>query len=166
MKNGVITAADGSKRWFHNDKLHRTDGPAVEHTNGDLEWWRFGVLHREDGPAYSSEARSLQVWYKQGSMHREDGPAYVDLTSGDEEWHRNGFLHRTDGPACTFGKPISGWEILAEHRNAAVGFEHDRMYSHVWAVNAHIAKSAAQYQRMAGLTDQQMVELVLKYGDI
>jgi hypothetical protein len=34
-----------------NDKLHRTDGPAVEYDNGTKEWWINGERHRENGPA-------------------------------------------------------------------------------------------------------------------
>jgi hypothetical protein len=38
-------------RWILNDKLHRADGPAVEHENGAKQWYKYGKLHREDGPA-------------------------------------------------------------------------------------------------------------------
>jgi hypothetical protein len=39
--------------WYKNKngKLHRTDGPAFEHTSGTKSWWINGVRHREDGPA-------------------------------------------------------------------------------------------------------------------
>ena len=41
------------KREYRNDlgQLHRTDGPAVEYTNGSKEWYINGKLHREHGPA-------------------------------------------------------------------------------------------------------------------
>ena len=29
MKNGLHIDEDGTKRWYLNDKLHRTDGPAI-----------------------------------------------------------------------------------------------------------------------------------------
>jgi len=30
--------------YYLNDKLHRTDGPAIEYTNGYKEWW----IHDEE----------------------------------------------------------------------------------------------------------------------
>jgi len=41
----------GKKEWFLNGKLHREDGPAIEHANGDKSWYLNGKLHRVDGPA-------------------------------------------------------------------------------------------------------------------
>jgi hypothetical protein len=35
MKNGLIIDEDGDKIWYLNDLLHREDGPAVEHANGN-----------------------------------------------------------------------------------------------------------------------------------
>jgi hypothetical protein len=29
---------DGSKEWWLNGKLHRTDGPAIEHSDGSKAW--------------------------------------------------------------------------------------------------------------------------------
>ena len=45
-----------------NDKLHRTDGPAIEYADGYKEWYLNGELHREDGPA-------------------------IEYASGDKEWY-------------------------------------------------------------------------------
>lgn len=40
------------RKWINSDgKLHRDDGPAIEHINGTKEWYINGELHREDGPA-------------------------------------------------------------------------------------------------------------------
>ncbi len=41
------------KREYKNQlgQYHRTDGPAVEYSNGSKEWWINGKLHRENGPA-------------------------------------------------------------------------------------------------------------------
>jgi len=44
--------SNGDKFWYdRKGNLHRSDGPAVEFTNGDKEWWIHGKRHREDGPA-------------------------------------------------------------------------------------------------------------------
>jgi len=42
---------NGYKEWWLNNKLHRDDGPAVEHINGDQEYYFNGLRHRYDGPA-------------------------------------------------------------------------------------------------------------------
>jgi hypothetical protein len=54
-----------------NNKLHREDGPAVEHSDGHKAWFLNGQRHREDGPAieYSD---GHKVWYLNGEHLTED----------------------------------------------------------------------------------------------
>jgi hypothetical protein len=40
--------ANGDKHWYLNDKLHRTDGHAVEYLDGDKEWWIKGKIYIEE----------------------------------------------------------------------------------------------------------------------
>jgi len=50
----------GYKEWrLPSGDLHREDGPAIEHSNGNKYWYINGSLHREDGPAveYASGAK-------------------------------------------------------------------------------------------------------------
>ena len=47
----LLNKANGDKFWYLNGKLHREDGPAIEHANGDKFWCLNDKLHREDGPA-------------------------------------------------------------------------------------------------------------------
>ena len=47
----LTVESDGTKKWRLNGKLHREDGPAIEHTDGAKEWFVNGTRHREDGPA-------------------------------------------------------------------------------------------------------------------
>ena len=54
--------ADGTKRWFLNNKYHREDGPAVEYANGDKYWCLNGKLHREDGPAIEYANGETRYW--------------------------------------------------------------------------------------------------------
>ena len=53
MTNKPICETDGNgtKHWWLNGNLHRTDGPAVEYANGTKEWYLNDKLHRTDGPA-------------------------------------------------------------------------------------------------------------------
>ena len=37
--------------WYKKGKLHRENGPAIEHSDGDFSWYKNGGLHRLDGPA-------------------------------------------------------------------------------------------------------------------
>jgi hypothetical protein len=39
MRSGLHTSSEGTKYWFLNDKLHRTDGPAIEYATGDKLWY-------------------------------------------------------------------------------------------------------------------------------
>lgn len=40
---------DGTKNWYHNGKLHREDGPAVEWAYGSKEWYLNGIIYSEEG---------------------------------------------------------------------------------------------------------------------
>ena len=44
MKNQIEIKTDpaGTKYWYQNDQLHRTDGPAVEESDGTKEYWING----------------------------------------------------------------------------------------------------------------------------
>jgi hypothetical protein len=109
----MIVDNDGSRQWYLNGKLHREEGPAVEHPNGNFEWYLQGKLHRTDGPAVENRTldtrvisnmalrrnrQALRVWYLQGKLHRTDGPA-VEWPGGTREYFLHGQLHREDGPA-------------------------------------------------------------------
>jgi hypothetical protein len=66
----VIVRTDGTKEWYDESKLHREDGPAVEHADGAMFWYRNGKRHREDGPAceWSDGSKS---WYLNGVEYTE-----------------------------------------------------------------------------------------------
>ena len=51
MKNGLLIDEQGTRRWYQNGELHRTDGPAIEWPNGNHWWYQNGKKHRTDGPA-------------------------------------------------------------------------------------------------------------------
>jgi hypothetical protein len=67
MKNGLVEIDDGIKCWWINDKLHRVDGPAVEHPDGTKYWYINDKFHREDGPALVYP-NGTKYWYLNGEL--------------------------------------------------------------------------------------------------
>jgi len=89
MKTYIVNVNEyGTKRWYLNGNLHRTDGPAIEYVSGSKEWYLNGNLHRTDGPAVELASGS-KCWYLNGKRHREDGPA-VEYSDGSKFWYLNG----------------------------------------------------------------------------
>ena len=77
MNDWLYIDTYGTKRWYLNGEYHRTDGPAIEYSNGDKRWYLNGLQHRTDGPA-------------------------IEHLNGNKEWFLNGeylseeeYLHRT-----------------------------------------------------------------------
>jgi len=102
---------DGTKEWWFNGKLHRSDGPAIERADGTKEWWLNGVQHRTDGPALE-RADGIKGWYIHGKLHRTDGPA-IEGTDGTKEWFFNGkFLGSGDKGFWAL------WELLTEEERS------------------------------------------------
>jgi hypothetical protein len=48
-------------------QLHRTDGPAIEFSNGSKEWFQNDMLYRTDGPAIEL-ANGDKLWYIDGDL--------------------------------------------------------------------------------------------------
>ena len=60
---------------YYKNKLnlfHRTDGPAVEYTDGFKSWWINGKQHREDGPAVVFSDGYVEYWLKDRSYSKEE----------------------------------------------------------------------------------------------
>lgn len=131
----------GIHRWFDEDELlHRDDGPALIDADHEA-WYQRGNLHREDGPAIIW-GHGRQAWYQNGKRHRVDGPA-VTMASGGKSWYLNGERHRVDGPAITWGNGDM-----------------------VWYLNDERISSSKEYQKLAGLSDEAMSVLILRYGEV
>ena len=82
----------GCKEYRLNGKLHRIDGPALDHPNGHKEWHQNGKLHRVDGPAAEYHDGSKE-WYQNGKLHRYGGPAVI-RADGSKLYYEKGV--RTD----------------------------------------------------------------------
>jgi hypothetical protein len=52
-------------------KTHRTDGPAIEWSDGHKSWWINNKLHREDGPAIEWQNGSKD-WYLNDMRYSEE----------------------------------------------------------------------------------------------
>lgn len=123
----IVTAVDGTVRYYSCGVLHREDGPAVIETYADHDgpdrhrsWYRFGVLDREHGPAITSGLTVSGVfeWWRAGLRHREGGPAVIELIDSFSfgcgpvyEWWRNGVQYKVqDGYGVIYfykdGEPI------------------------------------------------------------
>lgn len=113
-KNGTLYRLDG--------KFHRTDGPAIEYTNGDREWYIKGLHHRTDGPAIDRIGGNKE-WKIKGKRHRTDGPA-VEFSNGAKQWYKHGKLHRVDGPAIEYADGTKMWYINGKlHRENSPAIE-------------------------------------------
>ena len=82
--------AYGDKHWRLNGEYHRTDGPAVERTNGIKAWFLNGEYHRTDGPAVE-DADGYKAWYLNGieysledyckKLHKDEWEMYYTALS-------------------------------------------------------------------------------------
>ena len=77
-------------------KLHREDGPAKQLTDGTTMWYFNNKLHRTNGPAveYPNEypdyyPHGFRAWYIHGVRCRVDGPA-IENADGVLWWYING----------------------------------------------------------------------------
>lgn len=52
--------------YLENGLRHRTDGPAIEHTNGLKIWYVKDQRHRLDGPAFEGTDGRNAWWYVDG----------------------------------------------------------------------------------------------------
>lgn len=147
MKPIKIVNNEGLIEYRVNGKLHREDGPAYHDMGGNECWFYDNKLHREGGPAETW--RGTERWYRHGQLHREGGPAVIynnpDFAHyGDQEWWQNDELHRVDGPAI----------IISETGDTC------------WYIRNCPYSNKADFQAASGLSDEDMVALILKYGEI
>lgn len=96
-------------------------------------------LHRDNGPALIWNDGSVE-WWQHGRRHRVGAPALI-YTNGAEEWWINGKRHRIDGPAYI--------------GNMGIRF---------WCLNGNIVDNRDTFQQLAGLTDEDMTVLMLRFG--
>jgi len=86
-KYTVIVDDDGNIRWYQDNNIHRSNGPAIEYADGSKAWYHKGKFHRINKPAVEY-SNGYRAWYREGKLHRLDGPA-VEHPNGAKEWYIN-----------------------------------------------------------------------------
>jgi len=61
-KPQMITLSNGTRKWYLDGQLHRTDGPAIEWEDGYRAWYQNGQRHRTDGPAREYPDSTCEWW--------------------------------------------------------------------------------------------------------
>jgi len=69
---------DGTKCWFLNDKLHRTNGPAMEFVSGTKFWFLNDKRHRTDGPAVEWYDNYMTKWWYLSDIRYYSKQEYYD----------------------------------------------------------------------------------------
>lgn len=88
------------------------------------------------------ETDGTTMWYLNDELHREDGPAFIEHDN-TQHWYLNGLRHRTDGPAIIYPDGRTSWYVNGGFR----------------------ITDSKTFQFKAGVSDEDMVALILKYGE-
>ena len=75
------------KHWWVYAREHPNFTGCLIDKNNNIVWYKKGKMHREDGPSIE-HTDGYKVWYKNGKKHREDGPA-VEYADGIKSWWLN-----------------------------------------------------------------------------
>jgi hypothetical protein len=77
----TVRVYEDRTKWLLNGKLHREDGPALEHADGTKFWFLNGKRHRIDGPAVEYTS-GKKAWYLNGKQYSEQ--EFNQLIQGKE----------------------------------------------------------------------------------
>ncbi len=91
-------------RWFRNER-NLPDGSYIDSDN-DVCYIKNGKIHREDGPAIE-HADGTKRWYINGKQHREDGPS-VEWINGDKYWCVN---NKFCGTEVAYEEALKIWKM-------------------------------------------------------
>jgi hypothetical protein len=80
MSESVMETDEFGSKFWRNSKgqLHRTDGPAVEYSNGCKIWIANGKRHRINGPAIGWESGD-KTWYVNGECLGSNDEGFWEL---------------------------------------------------------------------------------------
>ena len=90
LKYRIEVDSCGTRRYYDKaDQLHRTNGPAIEYTDGTKRWYQRGQKHRTDGPAVEYTNGYLEWWLNDKQMFEAEFLAatqpVVEMTVADIE---------------------------------------------------------------------------------
>jgi hypothetical protein len=73
LKYRIDVDARGTRRYYNSaGQLHRTNGPAVEWSDGTKSWYQYDIRHRTDGAAIEY-ANGYKRWFIHGvEMHEAE----------------------------------------------------------------------------------------------
>ncbi len=75
-----VKMSDGSRHWYRNNELHRSEAPAVLCRNGDKEWWLFGLRHNTNGAAITKIDGTKEWWvFGVKQTEREFNKTYIEV---------------------------------------------------------------------------------------
>jgi hypothetical protein len=117
MTEYTVKVTEYITAWYLNDKRHREDGPAVEHSDGSKVWYLNGKRHRQDGPAVEWKYGG-KSWYLNDKRHREDGPAY-EGSNGEKKW----YIHGKKLTESQFNNHLKTKELSVEQIQELLGYK-------------------------------------------
>jgi len=69
----------GTKTYTNSKgQLHRLDGPAIEHANGDKEWYKEDKYHRADGPAFEYSDGTKYWWVLHKKLEEKEFNSWLN----------------------------------------------------------------------------------------
>ncbi len=80
-------------------------------------------------------------WIKDGASI--NGEYCIIFSNGARCWFKNGIRHRLDGPSCMY---------------ISINIE--------WWVNGVQFRNNTSYQNAAGISDEEMLVIIIKYGNV
>ena len=73
LTNGKFVRNNGDIEHYQNGRLHRKNGPAIEHANGNKEWYINGKRRcKNDGHAVEN-TDGYKLWFENGNWYDVDG---------------------------------------------------------------------------------------------
>lgn len=71
--------------WMWNGKVHREDGPAIQHESGYFAWYFEGKKHRLVGPAIIWHDGSMEWWINDVQLTDEEFNQWLEKRQLNEK---------------------------------------------------------------------------------
>lgn len=110
----------------------------IDKMTPDSFWRVCGIPHGE-----LVETDGTIKWYWHGELDRRNGPAVIE-PNGNKRWYSRGIMHRIDGPAAVYVSNLPD----------------------IWVVDGRPVNNFREFQEFSGLSDEDILFLKIKYGNI